>query len=200
MSDSDRQLYFADFVLELQAAEDEKRRRIRDARRRAETAQREAYRERIQEMAAQGRIVPSSRWRSVESLLQGEATYGPVHTQDPEAPREIFEDFVEEWDEVYRRDRATMSKLVYSPSRATSYEEFTKALLDEAAHSPELYAEIRKCVSREEPVASAFVYFNELIQRARESVAVRRASAQSSSEDEGEIREDGEVSDEGDEG
>lgn len=39
MSDTDRQVYFSDHVIELQNAEDEKRRRIRDARRRAEKAQ-----------------------------------------------------------------------------------------------------------------------------------------------------------------
>ena len=39
MSDTDRQVYFSDHVIELQNTEDEKRRRIRDARRRAEKAQ-----------------------------------------------------------------------------------------------------------------------------------------------------------------
>ena len=70
MSGSDRQLYFADFVIELQAAEDEKRRRIRDARRRAEKAQREGYRELLRKMAGEGNITPYTRWRSVESLCR----------------------------------------------------------------------------------------------------------------------------------
>ena len=52
MTDSDRQLYFADFVIELQAVEDDKRRRIRDAHRRAEQAQRDAYRDFLEKFPA----------------------------------------------------------------------------------------------------------------------------------------------------
>ena len=104
MSDSDRQLYFADYVIELQAAEDEKRRRIRDARRRAEKAQRDAYRSLLRTMAKEGSILPSTRWRTVEDVLSGHSTFGPVQVQEREAPREIFEDFVEDWNDGYRRD------------------------------------------------------------------------------------------------
>jgi pre-mRNA-processing factor 40 len=215
MSDSDRQLYFADHVIELQAAEDEKRRRIRDARRRAEKAQRDAYREVIRIMAIEGAIIPSTRWRNVEDVITADPTFLPVQEQDHEAPREIFEDFVEDWNVLYRRDRSFLSHLVQSFSKKgthvtpdTGYEVFTKKLLEAAAYSPEVYADTRRVINREEPVSSARLHFNELVLRAKEDAdeaaksfrsktgfkgQLRRGSTEDSSEDEGEIVEDGEV-------
>lgn len=126
-------------------------------------------------------------------------------------PREIFEDFIEEWSEVYRRDRSFLISLVHSSPKhgiaifpETTFDGFSKALLDEAAHSPELYSETRRILNHEDPISSARSYFFELlVSRARDSrsndvnrpkAAIRRGSkAESSSEDEGEIREDGEV-------
>jgi pre-mRNA-processing factor 40 len=205
MSDSDRQVYFADFVIELQAAEDDKRRRIRDARRRAEKAQREAYRDTLRSMAASGILLPSTRWRSVEDIVSTHSTYPPVHDQDREAPRELFEDFIEEWNEVYRRDRALLAGLVHPASNKdilvtgkTTFDEFTRALLQEASYSPEVHADIRHIINHNDPVSSALVYFNELTAKANEnSLSVPRARRSSilrtTSEDEGEVVEEGEV-------
>ena len=210
MPESDRELYFSDYVLELQAAEEERRRRIRDARRRAEKAQREAYSEALRRMASEGSVVPSSRWRIVEEMIAADPSFAPLQAHDREAPREIFEDFIDEWNEVYKRDRSFLSSLLHSSPKhgiyvraETSYEEFSKALLDEAAHSAELYSDIRRILNREVPISSTRLYFNELVSRARESQTNdlkrpsagvrRRSAAESSSEDEGEIREDDEV-------
>jgi len=215
MSDSDRQLYFADYVIELQAAEDEKRRRIRDARRRAEKAQRDAYRNVLQLMAIGGKILPSTRWRNVEDLLTSEDAFGPVQVQDRDAPREMFEDFVDEWLDSYRRDRSFLTRLSSSSTKklsvvvGSSYDEFTKSLLEAAAYSPEVYSDARRVINQEEPVSSAKLYFDELILRVKESLklkgqlnfrpksACRRngspCTGNESSEDEGEIREEGEL-------
>ena len=198
-------MYFADFVLELQAAEEEKRRRIRDARRRAEKAQREAYREALRSMAAGGSLLPSSRWRNVEEKISADPSFAPVQAHERDAPREIFEDFIEEWNEVYRRDRSFLGRLVHPPSKPSivvtkdmKYEVFSKALLDEAAHSPDMYSDTRRILNREDPISSARLYFDELVAMAKERpmAGKRRSTADESSEDEGEIREDGEVGDE----
>jgi pre-mRNA-processing factor 40 len=209
MPDDDRQLLFADFVTDLQLGEDDKRRRIRDARRRAEKAQREAYREKLQSLAVSGEIVPTSRWRTVEGLVAADEAFGHVREQDRESPREMFEEFVDEWNESYRRDRAFLSQLVHPASNkdivvtsAMKYDEFTKALLDEAADSSDMYSEARRIIGRENPVSSAQLYFDELVLRAKGtngSGATRRSNLrrrdQDSSEDEGEIVEEGEVQD-----
>jgi pre-mRNA-processing factor 40 len=212
MSDSDRQLYFADFVIELQAAEDDARRRIRDARRRAEKAQREAYRDVLRRMATERRILPSTRWRNIEELIATDNSFSLVHSQERDAPRELFEEFVDEWDVNYRRDRSLLSRLLHPSPQAeivvkasTSYAEFTKLLLEKAAYSPELYGDTRRIINRDEPVSSARLYFDELILRAKgvaSTVANRSGSAASrqgdeSSEDEGEIKEEGELPEDG---
>lgn len=211
LPDSDRELCFADYVLELQAAEEERRRRIRDAHRKAEKAQKEAFTEALRRMASEGTILPSSRWRNVESLIAADPAYAPVQAHERDSPRELFEDFVHEWNDVYRRDRSFLSNLAHSSVNKKQltvqaemhYDEYTRALLDQAAHSPELYSETRGILNREDPISSARLYFNELLLEARESEAAskrsksgsRRCTADSSSEDEGEIREDGEVKD-----
>lgn len=211
MSASDRELYFSDFVIELHAAEDEKRRRIRDARRRAEQAQREAFREMLSKLAADGTILPSSRWRNIEDLVSNEAAFAPLKEQDRDAPRELFQDFVDEWHDVYRRDRVFLARLVQptstkgiSLSNKLTYEEFSQALLDESADSPEQYSDTRQILSHKDPISSARLYFNELVAGVKETAnaALRRNSRRSSvkddsSEDEGEIIEDGEVEDDG---
>ena len=211
MSESDRELYFSDFVIELQAAEDEKRRRIREARHRAEKAQREGYMELLCKLAKEGAIVPSTKWRNVEDLLSTEAPFGPVKGQNREAPRELFQDFIDEWNDVYRRDRSFLVRLAQPLSgkgvnvgNETTYDTFSKALLDAAAHSPEQYADVRRILKSENPVSSARLYFNELQVRTKEAAhtAVKRSTRRGSvrddcSEDEGEIVEDGEIIDEG---
>jgi hypothetical protein len=103
-----------------------------------------------------------------------------------------------------------MSNLIHSSAKEAvtvsaemTYDEFSRALLDQAAHSPDLYSETRGILNREDPISSARLYFNELVSRAKDSqpkllkrskYGSLRSSPDSSSEDEGEIREDGEVS------
>lgn len=214
ITDSDRQLYFADFVIELQAVEDDKRRRIRNARRWAEKAQREVYRETLQRLVSDGNLSIYSRWRNVEEIISAEDSFPPVQEQDRDAPREFFEEFMDEWNDRYRRDRLLLIQLVNHPTSNreilvksdTSYDEFVKALLEEASiSSSQQYGMVRRIINREEPVSSARLYFNELLLRAKENESTNAVSSRkkrrgvlfhndSSSEDEGEIIEDGEVS------
>lgn len=90
MSGSDRQLYFADFVIELQEKEDEKRRRIRDARRRAESAQRHNYRDLLRKLANESQITLS--WRSARDIVSTHEEYALVEAQHRDLPRELFEE------------------------------------------------------------------------------------------------------------
>ena len=218
MSDSDRELYFSDHVIELQIAEDEKRRRIREARRRAEKAQRDAFRNELIRLATEGALLPSTRWFNVESTMQKLEAYGPVKEQGRDAPRGVFEDFLEGWDGMYRRDRSILQDRLVNPTsrrplvirKDMSYKDFSKALLDQASYSPDLYADTRDILDRADPVSSAKVYFDELIGKAKQvvdrrrssllSLSSRRSAKEESSEDEGEIIEDGEIDEEQEEG
>jgi pre-mRNA-processing factor 40 len=206
LNDSDRQLYFADFVLALQKTEDEKRRRIEDARRRAEKAQRDQYRDLLRKMAADGKILPHSRWREIEDFLVQEDSFKLVESQDRGAPREIFEVFADEWDERYRLERNFLSRLLRPPGRpdvvisaGTSFENFKKIITEESAYSSEIQNETFRIVNREDPVSSARLLFDELTaqtESSKRSGTSRRGSTNDdSSEDEGEIIEDGEVVD-----
>ena len=199
MNDGDRQLYFADFVADLQRAEDDKRRRIEDARRREEKAQRDQYRELLHKMAVAGKIFPYTRWREIEESLLEEDSFKLVETQDRGSPREIFEVFVDEWDEIYRRERNFLSRLLRPPGQipaGVTFEAFQQILTEESAHSPEIQNEMLRIVNREDPVSSARLLFDELTAERTTSAGSRRGSVNDdSSEDEGEIIEDGEVVD-----
>ncbi|KAL3912580.1 MAG: hypothetical protein SGILL_006826 [Bacillariaceae sp.] len=200
LPDSDRQLYFADFVLDLQNAEDDKRRRIRDARRRAEKAQRDDFRHLLRVRATEGKIFPYSRWRAVEAMLSQHESFSPVSAQGRELPRELFEEFADEWDGVYRRERSFLSRLLEPPgstpepiNQNTTYDSFQKLLLDGASYSKEIQRETSRIISREEPVSSARLLYDDLVSRVvseHHAAATQNNDDEESSEDEGEIIED----------
>ena len=206
LNDSDRQLYFADYVLTLQKAEDDKRRRIQDARRRAEKAQRDQYRDLLSQMAANGKIFPYSHWRDIKDSLIEENFLKLVECQDRNAPRDIFELFIDEWDEVYRRERNFLSRLLHPPDRpdivisaGTTFESFKETVIKEAEYSPEIQNETLRIFNKEDPISSARLLFDELSaqngSRKRPGGSRRGSTNDDSSEDEGEIIEDGEVID-----
>ena len=210
---------FADYVIDLQAAEDEKRRRIRKARLDAEKAQRDAYRGFLRAQAKEGKITIVTRWRNIEEPASKDPTFIPVKEQDDDAPRMIFEDFVDDMKDRYRKDKHFLSRLV-SPTKVfptgilvgknTEYDEFCENLVKAAGKEHE--TECKKILNRE-PVSSVSWFFNELQLRAKNAVAAayatspagysgrrlsaaRMSSAKDESEDEGEIVEDGEVPEE----
>lgn len=201
LSEGDRQLFFADFVIQLQVAEDDKRRRIQDARYRAEKAQRDAYRDMLRRLAVEGKIRPYTRWRAVEDLVANDDASKAVTGQSPDAPIDLFEEFVDEWDDHYHRERSLLSELIDGqPLEAqpmvqleTPFKDFKKWLLDRAEISPSLFSEVKRVINREDPVSTARVYWEELVSKAKH--ATNRGSQvnhpdESSSEDEGEIIEE----------
>lgn len=196
MSDSDRQLFFADFVLHLQSAEDEKQRRILEARQRAEKAQRNAYRSALRQMAEEGIIRPDTRWRTVQEQLSRLSSYDPVYAQRRDAPRELFEDFLEEWNEEYRRDRVILNRAVglakSKLAETITIEDFRKHLLEMASPVPDLYAEVRRILSNEDKLSSCNLFYEERAVRADSKGD--DIGGEESSEDEGEIIEQDAVS------
>jgi hypothetical protein len=142
-------------------------------------------------------------------MMEGDAAYEAMLEQDRDAAREIFEEFIDEWEDIYRRERQFLSQLVHPSShreilvtRDTTYDAFVKALLEEANNAPQTYAEAKRITKSEEPLSSARLYFNELMNKAKEkttlpyrrrSFSSRRTSQEDSSEDEGEIIEEGEI-------
>ena len=200
MSETDRQLYFSDYVIDLQNQEDEKRRRIRDARRRAEKAQRDAFRERLGELSKAGVLTPEARWRGFEEKVSNDPTYEPVQAQGRDVARELFEDFVYDWKEKYRRDKVTLVRVWEMSKKEFAFddeneEKFGKMLLEACAGSPDLYGEIRRITNREDTLflSSVSLFYNELKSDSEVAKNGNGKDGDESSEDEGEIIEDGEV-------
>lgn len=202
--EKDRQVYFSDFVIELQNEEDEKRRRIRDARRRAEKEQRDAFHVRLSELAKDGAITPDTRWRSMEDKLSIEPTYEPVNAQGRDVACDMFEDFVYDWKEEYRRDKVILGRVwemskkdfVFDTNEdANVVDDFGKMLLESSADHQDLYGEIRRMSTRENPLylSSIALFFKDL-QEDKESG--KKNADDESSEDEGEIKEDEEEGEE----
>eukprot|EP00536_Pseudo-nitzschia_multiseries_P009492 jgi/Psemu1/297279/fgenesh1_pm.265_\ len=205
-SESERQLYFSDFLIELQKAEDDKRRIAQDERRRAEKAQRDKYRELLHELAVKGKILPYSRWREIEEFVTPDDSFKLVEEQDRGTPRELFEVFIDDWDQVYRRERSFLLRLLHPPGKpdivilsGTTFDNFKKIITEEAAYSSEIQDETARIIGSADPVSSARILYGELIAQsgsAKRHGSVRRGSTNDdSSEDEGEIIEDGEITD-----
>ena len=195
LSDSDRQLYFADYLLELQMEEDDKRKRIRDARRRAEKAQRDEYRQMLRQLVLKlDNCDPYyTRWRNVEEIIvaQYNDVYQTILTQDRDAPRDLFEDFMEDWNDSYRRDRSFLQSHVLRSSSIeesnmttkTTYDDFVSLLLKEAAYSPDVYTDTRRIIkntSPELPLSSAKLYYQECINRAKDAADMALKSMRAS--------------------
>jgi pre-mRNA-processing factor 40 len=194
MSDSDRQLFFADFVIQLQMAEDEKHRRILEARQRAEKAQRDVYRNRLRSLAEEGYIRPNTRWNLVQEKIAQDASYPPVYAQNREAPRELFEDFVDEWNDEYRRERAVLNRALGMAKELkfdnkTGVEEFRKQILDASSPNPDLYAEVRRILTREDELSTCCLLYNERRDGIKNNGGSQTLKEDESSEDEGEIIE-----------
>ena len=167
----------------------------------------------LRDMAKSGHVTPQSRWSAVEDKIvsgqgEGDGKGGPggsdailrgVQEQGREVARELFEDFVYDWRESYRRDRSDLSRAWERRAKGVELdagltaEEFGRVLLEICASDSSLYGEIRRMGSGEggNPVSSVKLYFEEL-KGDSGGGAVRRGSRrdEESSEDEGEIKED----------
>uniref|UniRef100_A0A7S3LCE3 FF domain-containing protein n=1 Tax=Amphora coffeiformis TaxID=265554 RepID=A0A7S3LCE3_9STRA len=200
MDEADQQHLFADYMSDIRQAEEDEKRRSHEERRKAERIQRENYRKLLVRFAEESKLTPSSLWRDSQSLLNQDPCSAPLSQQDPQAPREMFQRFVDDWNSAYLGDRRTLSQLAaYLPKKSafvndeTTYEDFIEALLGVSSNDDELNMEIRRIVDERSPVSSAKLYFDELKNRAKLAATARRGSSrrpdEESSEDEGEIDE-----------
>ena len=209
LENHEKDFLFGRFIDEMQHTEDENRRRSQEDRRQAEIDQREFFLETLVRLAEEGRILPSSNFSGVvDSVLGQENSFVHLQQQDRDRPRELFEEFVNDWNEVYRGDRLFLSDIVrraYEKQGKSivvrsgtksdeSYEEFCQAILNEASNSANNSTHQRalRIISGHSPVSSARLYFNEM-QQSRKSVQhqpQRGGADAESSEDEGEIAEE----------
>ncbi|KAL7574481.1 hypothetical protein ACA910_015845 [Epithemia clementina (nom. ined.)] len=198
----ERDFLFGRFLDDLQQAEEENHRRSQEDRRQIEMDQREFFMETLVRLARDGYILPNSSYSSVvDSVLSEESSFVELHQHDRDRPRELFEDFVNDWNELYRGDRLFLSDIVRRAyekmgrnivsDNDESYEAFCQALLDEASGSANTHQRVYRIISEKSPVSSAQLYFNEMRQ-SRKSVQSQpqRGTEEDSSEDEGEIAEE----------
>ncbi len=210
-SDSERELYFAEFVHDLQAFEDDKRWRRRDVKRRSGDAERDTYEDFLCRLARDDeKLFPWSGWRDIEDEITVDSSYRALYELDSDAPKVVFEEFVSEWNHRYRKDQEVLAELLRPTShtklvvdRETSYDTFKNGILETAQRSPGLLDEINSIISQAEPVSSAKVFLKETqLKSGTGRSVIRRTGAlrighYDSSEDEGEITEDTEIESEG---
>lgn len=201
ISVADQQHIFVDCVTDLQLAEEEKKRKTRDNRRKTLQGQRDDFRDLLVRFAEEGNLLPSSLWRDSQDKLGKDPSYTILYEQSLDMPRELFQRFIEDWNEVYLRDRLFLSKIAASlPTKAafvtdeTSYRQFTEALVEASSEIKGPVSELRRIIDGNSPVSSAKLYFEELRNRAKLTASARRGSSRrrddDSSEDEGEIVEE----------
>jgi len=204
LNNEEKDFIFKGFLDDMKQAEEEDRLRSQEERRQAVLAQREFFRETLVQAAQDGKILPSSSYSSVvDSVLSQENSFAKLQQHDRDRPKELFEEFVNDWNEMYRRDRLFLSDLVRKrveksndqanfKDETTTFEAFCAVLLEEASDD-DAAERVKQIIDESSPVTSAQLYFNELKQS---SVSRRRTSQLAlqndveSSEDEGEIAED----------
>ena len=195
---------FQRFLDDMKVAEDEARIRAEEESRQAAIAQRDFFRNILVRLAQEGKVVPSSNFVDLEPILRKEESFEVLLKVDSSRPKELFEDFVNSWNETYRDDRIFLSQVVRKMAeetgmnikeKATSYELFCSTLKEASSTEDSILKRVERIIENEfNPVPSSRLYFNELQQSS--SGPRRRASqltnqiADDSSEDEGEIAED----------
>lgn len=77
---------------------------------REERKTRDAFRELLWEHQKAGRIKLTTHWRDIVPLIELEPRYTGLTGQVGSTPHDIFDDFVEELNEMYNDDRAQIKK------------------------------------------------------------------------------------------
>jgi hypothetical protein len=143
-----------------------------------------------------------------------ENSFEVLQAHDRNAPRVTFDEFVEDWYDLYQRERSVLRRNLESLLKdrsvdisclitpETTYKAFKDLLTDDSKHAPADQKEAWEIINGQNPVSSAVIFYKDLLSRAkaggRPSVSTgigRRSIRQDpdeSSEDEGEIIEDAE--------
>jgi hypothetical protein len=226
LTDHERRSIFADFIRDLKETEMQ---RLHDQQREERRRQAEAKRTLLQhlhDLAEAERIVPATTWEAARQLLPEDVMAAPPPTSDEDRhnrrphhhhqyhwAKQVFQEFVQQWGDDYRRDRQVLVRLL--PSRLDhlkemSYDDFSRILQEEASYlsshnnEPELRYSVASILTKSD---SARLYLRELTGRLNHNVmattlqsstttattaaAPRRAAEQAeSSEDEGQVVED----------
>jgi pre-mRNA-processing factor 40 len=194
LRDSEKQEILQEFIQKKQDAERARVKRIHDAKIKLERAQRDDFVKALIRLAKESKILPFSRWRNCEDFLLAEDAYRLVRDQDKNTPRDLFENFVDQWYDNYRKERIFLHSIVVptkllTDGANTKYSEFSKNLIDVSQSSYDTYLNVRDIINRQEPVSTAKLLFDELTSKLKKGPHVKRMN-DDSSESDGEIIED----------
>ncbi|CAM9486636.1 unnamed protein product, partial [Ectocarpus sp. 13 AM-2016] len=141
LEDSDRRRLLDDLVTKLCKAEDERKARERDERRRQDRLRREDFKEFLQGMVEENAITADTTWKDLKRSIEEEDAYKAMDDQ-PGGARDVFDDIVADLRRQFRDDKrcveALMEEAKFVVTPETKQLEFEAALL---AHEDDKCAE-----------------------------------------------------------
>lgn len=157
LEDSDRRRLLDDLVTKLGKAEDDRKMRERDERRRQDRLRREDFKEFLQGMVEENAITADTTWKDLKRSIEEEDAYKAMDGQ-PGGARDVFDDIVADLRRQFRDDKRCVeglmeeAKFVVTPE--TKQLEFEAALL---AHEDDKCAEYerKQAAAKEEKEAAA---------------------------------------------
>ena len=108
----DRLAVFEEHVRELEQSDDQARHAAKEAKRRRERKQRDAFRARLLAMHRDGVLGPRARWRVVVEGLVGTSEYKGAIEQSGSTPAELFEDVLEQINDEYAAHRKAVKPVL----------------------------------------------------------------------------------------
>ena len=128
----DRLAVFEELVRELEAADEQERHAAKEATRRRERKQRDAFRALLLRMQREGTLSPKSRWEDILPHVKLTDEYRGAAEQSGSTPAELFEDVVEAVDAEYsahrRRIKASLGSCGFEIEISTTLEQLDAAL------------------------------------------------------------------------
>lgn len=141
LEDSDRRRLLDDLVTKLCKAEDDRKARERDERRRQDRLRREDFKEFLQGMVEENAITADTTWKDLKRSIEEEDAYKAMDDQ-PGGARDVFDDIVADLRRQFRDDKrcveALMEEAKFVVTPETKQLEFEAALL---AHEDDKCAE-----------------------------------------------------------
>lgn len=144
LEDSDRRRLLDDLVSKLGKAEDDRKMRERDERRRQDRLRREDFKEFLQGMVEENAITADTTWKDLKRSIEEEDAYKAMDGQ-PGGARDVFDDIVADLRRQFRDDKrcveALMEEAEFVVTPETKQLEFEAALL---AHEDDKCAEYER--------------------------------------------------------
>lgn len=144
LEDSDRRRLLDDLVTRLGKAEDDRKARERDERRRQDRLRREDFKEFLQGMVEENAITADTTWKDLKRSIEEEDAYKSMDNQ-PGGARDVFDDIVADLRRQFRDDKrcveALMEEAKFVVTPETKQLEFEAALL---AHEDDKCAEYER--------------------------------------------------------